>query len=379
MKKIKVASFFRSMEVWVSWGAGKVHATLGRLLDQEKYDMTYIQMQDGEPRYEHTWAVINLDEPFYLWFGLKKILSLRRMAYKIKKISRENWFEVIVWQGDFFFMVTGLSKLLWNKSVTVGLVHTTLSIWPRYIRFVLLCFLRLNDYIVTISEQEKTDLTKSLGKKWNDIKLIHNSIDIAAILSKSTSQIDVEDEKILWNNIFTFIAVWRLTYQKNFWLLIKAFKEAYGDDVNTQLVILWDGEEDGVLNEQSQWSNIFFLWQKNNPFAYMNRADCFVLSSRFEWYPMVMLEACVCGLPIVSVNCPTWPSEVIGQNAWWILVSYDKDDDEKTIYSLAEWLTQIRRNDLKHFSLRNKNFVKQYDNKKVATVWSSFFAQILGK
>lgn len=366
-KKIKVASFFLSMEIGTSWWAGKVHATLGKIIDHNFIEPIYIQLSNKQPRYEHDGEIINLHEQFYVWFWLKKVISLFRLAYRIKKICQEHHIDILLWQGDFFFMVTGLSKLLWNKSHCIGLVHTTLRIWPSRLQTVLGWFLKHNNIVVCISEEEKIYLSQYYHIKDEKLFLIHNSIDIKQLEKDGNETIADRDIRLFRPWKFTYLSVGRFSSQKNFKLLIDAFHTAYKKNQDIQLVIIGDGEEYQDLVQYvlsiSMEDDIHLIGKRHNPMSYMKYANCFVMSSKFEWYPMVLLEACVWWLPIVSLDCPTWPSEVIWDNEGGILVPYIWWNHNRNIQSLAAWLSDIRNKDLSIISTRNKEFVKQYDNK----------------
>lgn len=375
-KKIKIASLFWSMQVWVSWGAWKVHATIWTMLKQDVFDMVYLQLEDSVPRYEHNWNIINLDEKFYLWFSLKKIISWFKLAWIIKNYCNTHNVDILLWQWDFFFMITGLSKLLWNKAICVWVVHTTLRVWPKIVQYLLWRSLKKNDKIVCISKQEQEFLTSNFWIKKNKLTLIHNSINLEHIKNNIETSLDEQESFLFIDNLFTYISVWRFTYQKNFRLLIDSFRLVFEKNKQTQLIIVWDGDEYNQLQDyvRTLWldNNIKLLWKKNNPMQYMAHADCFVISSRFEWYPMVLLEACTCWLPLVSVDCPTWPAEVIWNNEWWILVEYVDNKNDINAKRLAEWMLQIIDTDRKGISQRNKNFVEQFDNKVIWKKWNEY-------
>lgn len=103
-----------------------------------------------------------------------------------------------------------------------------------------------------------------------------------------------------------FLTVARLSPEKNHARLIRAFAQVHERDPRARLLIVGGGPLRAALQEQIDAAGLsaaaFLAGQRRNPFALMARADCFVLSSRYEGQPMVLLEAAVCGLPIVSTS-----------------------------------------------------------------------------
>ena len=57
-----------------------------------------------------------------------------------------------------------------------------------------------------------------------------------------------------------------------------------------------------------------------NPYAYMSRASLYVLSSRWEGLPTVLIEALYCGLPIIATDCPSGPREILADGLYGSLV-----------------------------------------------------------
>ncbi len=57
-----------------------------------------------------------------------------------------------------------------------------------------------------------------------------------------------------------------------------------------------------------------------NPYAYMSRASLFILSSRWEGLPTVLIEALFCGVPVISTDCPSGPREVLADGKYGALV-----------------------------------------------------------
>ncbi|HWU46463.1 MAG TPA: glycosyltransferase [Humibacter sp.] len=103
-----------------------------------------------------------------------------------------------------------------------------------------------------------------------------------------------------------FVSVGRLSPEKNQERLLRAFAQVHREHPDSRLLIVGQGPLRGRLQEVIEELGIgavaFLTGSYHNPFAIMAAADCFVLSSNYEGQPMVLLEAAVVGLPIVSVD-----------------------------------------------------------------------------
>jgi glycosyltransferase involved in cell wall biosynthesis len=103
----------------------------------------------------------------------------------------------------------------------------------------------------------------------------------------------------------TFVTVGRLSEEKNHARLLDAFAEVHRAHPDTQLVIVGSGPLGGALQHRARTLGIsaavIFAGHQSNPHAIMAASDCFVLSSDYEGQPMVLLEALMVGLPIVTV------------------------------------------------------------------------------
>ncbi|WP_020077172.1 glycosyltransferase [Cryocola sp. 340MFSha3.1] len=108
------------------------------------------------------------------------------------------------------------------------------------------------------------------------------------------------------DDVTTFVNVGRLSPEKNQARLIRAFSAVHADNPRTRLVIVGSGplagELEGLVAELGLEGSVFLTGMQRNPHAIMAKADCFVLSSDYEGQPMVLLEALVLQLPIVTVE-----------------------------------------------------------------------------
>ena len=119
------------------------------------------------------------------------------------------------------------------------------------------------------------------------------------------------------------LGVGRLARQKNFSLLIDAFAQSAGaHDAN--LLILGEGPERASLTariaECGLQDRIFMPGWTAHPGAYMRRAHTFVLSSRFEGFGLVCVEAMAAGAGLIAVDCPHGPSEILDGGRFGALI-----------------------------------------------------------
>lgn len=119
------------------------------------------------------------------------------------------------------------------------------------------------------------------------------------------------------------LGVGRLTKQKDFSTLIRAFAEVRRKRVS-KLIILGEGEQRTILQaliaELNLGDDVDMPGFVENPFSFMNRSSVFVLSSAWEGLPGVLIQALACGCPVVSTNCPSGPQEVLEAGRYGSLV-----------------------------------------------------------
>jgi len=111
------------------------------------------------------------------------------------------------------------------------------------------------------------------------------------------------------------LAVGRLTHQKGFDLLLRAWEEI--DSSDWQLLIVGDGEErTNLLNfiKEKSLKNANIIPFEKNIADYYNKAKVFVLSSRYEGLGMVLVEALSFGLACISFDCPAGPKSILNKN-----------------------------------------------------------------
>ncbi|AEC21757.1 glycosyl transferase, group 1 [Pusillimonas sp. T7-7] len=173
------------------------------------------------------------------------------------------------------------------------------------------------DAIVAVSDGVAQDLARRLGCAPQRIHTRHNPIDTATVAAKSTEPLDHP-----W---FTpgappvIIAAGRLSQEKDYPTLIDAFCRLRAQRP-LRLAILGEGGERRALEIMIDGleckDDILLAGFQNNPYAWMSRAAVFVMSSRWEGFGNVLVEAMACGTPVVSTACPSGPEEILEQGRW---------------------------------------------------------------
>lgn len=138
------------------------------------------------------------------------------------------------------------------------------------------------------------------------------------------------------------VAMGRLTSQKGFDLLLKAFSLINTKFLDWQLIIIGEGEERKKLEQLTQKleieEQVIMPGLVDNPFPILKQCDLFILSSRYEGFGNVIIEAMACGLPVISTDCPSGPGEIITSGDNGILVPNQEID------SLAKAMADLMSN-----------------------------------
>lgn len=125
-------------------------------------------------------------------------------------------------------------------------------------------------------------------------------------------------------NVKLIVVGGRLEHVKGFDLMIQAFSECVKKYSEWQLLIMGEGclrgELEAQVHQHGLEQKIIFLgWVKNTD-SILQASDMFVLSSRTEGFPNVLIEAMACGLPVVSFDCQSGPADIIEDGVNGMLV-----------------------------------------------------------
>ncbi|HOO44649.1 MAG TPA: glycosyltransferase family 4 protein [Deltaproteobacteria bacterium] len=173
------------------------------------------------------------------------------------------------------------------------------------------------------------------------------------------------------------VAMGRLVHHKGFDLLIEAFSIAAGGRKDWSLMILGEGEDRTFLEDLARSlsirDQIIMPGRVCNIGQIMKKSDLFVLSSRHEGFPNVLLEAMASGLPVISTDCPFGPSEIIHDGIDGMLVS------NENIHEIALAMKHLMDDKKKRIRLGKeaKESSRRFSIEKIMNQWDHLISHTI--
>ncbi len=334
-------------------GAERVMANLSVFFEKKGIEVHNIIVID-EVSYPFSGKLINLGKLKNKYNGIFN--KLNRYLF-LRNYLRENNFDFVI---DFRFRNKPLQELLiaklLYKSKTIYTVHSYLidhymSNWSYLTRFTY-----SNSYkMVTVTNKIKEIIEHK--HLLTNLQTIYNPINIEEIHTNFKDSIEI--------NFKYIIGIGQMeTEVKQFDKLITAYSKSELPHQNIHLVLLGDGIKKTdyikLANKYKLQDKVHFLGFQKNPYSYLKRAKFFVLSSSNEGMPNVILEALTCGIPVVSFDCLSGPSEIIKDKCNGLLVENQKveklTEAMNLLFNNIELYTICKENALPssyHFSVEN--------------------------
>lgn len=170
-----------------------------------------------------------------------------------------------------------------------------------------------NDRIVAVSQGVADDLIDGVGLSPSLVKVVTNPVitpDLARLAAEPVSHRFFED-----SGVPVILSAGRMTEQKDFPTLLKAFAKVRETRTARLLILGKHGETYAALlalvKSLGIADDVDMPGFDANPYRYMTRADVYALSSRWEGFGNVMVEAMATGLPVVATDCPVGPREIL--------------------------------------------------------------------
>ena len=285
------------------------------------------------------------------------LLELLKLILSRKEVS------VFAFQANLYCIILckifNIKVIIRSNSSPTGWSKNSLK------KFIFKYLLGLADKVIVNS----IDFKKQFKVLFNiNAKCIYNPLNKSEILKYSKEPIEFPFYKKNKKSL-RIITIGRFTDQKDHQTLLKSLNEIK-DKINFKLLIIGRGVNkykiSNYIKENNLKNNVKILPFQNNPFKYLIMSDLFILTSKFEGLPNVLLEAAVLKKFIISTNCPTGPREILqnGEGGFLFKIGDYKDLSQKILnYHQNKKKLKVKINhnykNLVRFDI-NKNLQKYY-------------------
>jgi len=219
------------------------------------------------------------------------------------------------------------------------------------------------DAVVAVSKGVAEDLLEIAYLPKEKIRVIYNPVITPDLFAKAEEPVDHP-----WfrpGEPPAILGIGRLTEAKDFPTLIRAFA-LVRKRRSARLMILGEGEErpklEALVRKLGLENDVALPGFVDNPYKYMKRAAVFVLSSRWEGFGNVLVEAMACGCPVISTDCQSGPAEILEGGRWGQLVPVGD------VQRMAESIIAVLKGEKKDARPRSRAFSVDYIAGKYAKV-----------
>lgn len=283
-------------------GAERMTVLIGKSLDTRIYDVCFClvgissnsSIVDFIPNGIHIIRIPNMNRFYLVWKMVSSILKEKPFAVFSSVINISNKILPFRWMFPKVKVIIRCDNYLYTYSDKQQKMIAKL--YP------------MADCIIAQTQEMKDELVIQLGINETKVVALNNPIDKQTIDKKVASAISPYQS----NKIKHFVAIGRFNRQKGFDLLIDAFIEVCKTRRDVDLYIVGDKTLGGGLIFESLEQKaiesgiadlVHCVGYKDNPYVYLKYADCFVLSSRWEGLPNVLLESLYLGTPVAAFKC----------------------------------------------------------------------------
>ena len=284
-------------------GAERVFTTLLRHLDRTRFEQHLALLQATGAYMEDIPQDVSIHDlkVSRVRYGLPSILGLVWRLRPQTILATMGHLNIALIAAKPFFPLN--TKLVVREAVIPSALfreeNKNIKLWGWLYRHVY----KRADKIVCLSDSMVADLVENFGIPREKLVRIYNPVDTHKI----------HDLAQTGNNPFSgagphLVAAGRICRQKGFDLLIHAMPAVLLRFPHAQLMVLGEGPLEAELKEQARnlglQEKVIFLGFQANPWLYLKHADAFILPSRYEGLPNVLLEALALGTRVVVSDCP---------------------------------------------------------------------------
>ncbi|KAF2081156.1 glycosyltransferase family 4 protein [Flavobacterium sharifuzzamanii] len=318
--------------------------------------MTKTDVQSSYYQIDERVSVFFLDNKALQSKVLHKIKWSINTVSQLNKYFKENKTDLIISTGHNYNWLLYFIKV--SKHVKkIACEHIVYSSIPRLSRFFMRLTYPFLDQIVVLS-----DTAAKSFNKYSKVAVIPNAIPF-----KTAQKSALIEKQILM--------VGRLSPEKGIERLIPIASLIKKKISSWKIIILGDGPERNSIEEQIKQADLndFILLKGSvkDVQSYYLSSSIYIMTSHFEAFPMVLLEAQSFGLPIISYNCPEGPAQIVDNNTGFLIDNGNFNDFSEKILMLIE-NEEMR----KEMGENGKNNANKFSEDKILLQWESLIDKI---
>ena len=299
--------------------------------------------------------------------NMQTALLKKHAIKKLKKYLHENQIDIVIACGDLFYIValvagklSGTKVICWDHT---NMFSNTDQKFQRITRETGATFCDYN-LVLTKAALEYYEKYHKLKKNYQ----IYNPVDQKAMVDCDYA----EDSKKI-------ISVGRLSYQKNFSRLLDIASVVFKKHPDWTWHIYGSGDNLKELEEKKNslnlQNNVFFEGQVSNIYELYREYAFIVMTSRYEGFPMTLLEGAGSGLPMVSFDVQTGPNEIIvdGENGFLC----DKDSDAEMVTRINGLIENPELR--KKLSVGSKKTAEKFNLQTITDQWIELIERVVAR
>lgn len=289
----------------VGGGAERMQINIINTLPPSKYDIYFINTSK-DPKPQHLNSSVE-----YIGLGKTNTKnSFYTLKRALKQINPDYIFTTSVVVAYLLviirFIINSKAKLFVRIAVPPSESQSK-SFKSKVLRKINEISLKRADLIIAQTEFSKEDIHRHYKVPLDKIRVIRNITDTSMLENEGKRFFPKEYKE----NQYSLVAAGALYSVKGFDLLIKAMADVVEQHPTVCLYILGEVRYEldykeklqNLIKNNNLTNHVFLLGHKQNPYPYFKYADMFVLSSRTEGFPNVVLEALHYGTPVIATNC----------------------------------------------------------------------------
>lgn len=358
-------------------GAERTLVNIANDLNRDKFNVHFLIIDSPTTgKYKDEYSRILKSDVDVINMGIKiekrnYIRIIREIGRIVKKVGPDAVMTTMLKPNIFMafaMMVSGYKgKVILRESNNRSACKTT---WLEH-KAVSFFYGKYASKVIALTKGVKEDLVKNFNVPSNKIQVVYNPIDIEGIQKSAAEDISLKGDNVI-------VATGRLVEQKDYPTLIKAMDDLK-KDTNFHLYILGKGPLENtiqqMIHDKGLEKYITLEGFQANPYKYLSHADVFILSSAWEGFGHVVVEAMTCGAAVVSTNCDFGPGEIITNEENGLLVEVGD------YHGIADAVRRVFNNDdLKDRLVKNAHLrANDFNMHKIVREYESVLEKLVDK